>query len=57
MIASLNATRPGSWERYAGLMVDAGADAIELNLYAVAADPAESAADVEARALDVDRAR
>jgi dihydroorotate dehydrogenase (fumarate) len=53
VIASLNATHSGSWERYATLMVDAGADAIELNLYAVAADPAESAAEVEARALDV----
>jgi dihydroorotate dehydrogenase (fumarate) len=53
VIASLNATHHGSWERYAAMMVDAGADAIELNLYAVAANPDETAAEVEARALDV----
>ena len=40
VIASLNATSPGGWVRYARLMADAGADAIELNLYHVAADPA-----------------
>ena len=51
VIGSLNAVHPGSWERYATEMVDAGADAIELNLYSVAADPAESADDVEARHL------
>ena len=37
------------------MMVEAGADAIELNLYAVAADPTQTAADVEARYLDVVR--
>ncbi len=47
VIASLNATAPGSWSRYARWMVDAGADAIELNLYRVAADPTRSGADVE----------
>ena len=55
VIASVNAARPGSWERYAGLMVDAGADAIELNLYAMAADPNRSAAEVEEGYLDVVR--
>ncbi len=53
VIASVNAVNPGGWERYATLLVDAGADAIELNMYAVAADPHESAALVEARKLDV----
>ncbi len=53
VIASLNAVHTGSWQRYAQLFVDAGADALELNLYAVAANPAESAADVETRYLDV----
>lgn len=52
VIGSLNATHPGSWERYASQMVEAGADAIELNLYAVAADPGLRAADVEARHLE-----
>ena len=52
VIGSLNATHPGSWQRYAAQMVDAGADAIELNLYSVAADPAFSASDVESRHLE-----
>ncbi|HZL14555.1 MAG TPA: dihydroorotate dehydrogenase-like protein [Verrucomicrobiae bacterium] len=51
VIASLNATTAGGWVRYAKLMEDAGADALELNLYHVAADPARSAADVEAADL------
>ena len=42
MIASLNATTAGGWVRYARLMQDAGADALELNLYHLAADPAKT---------------
>jgi len=55
VIASVNAAHAGSWSRYATLMVDAGADAVELNIYAMAADPFRSAADVEAEYLDVVR--
>jgi dihydroorotate dehydrogenase (fumarate) len=44
VIASLNATTQGGWVRYAGSMADAGADALELNLYHVAADPRGRAA-------------
>jgi dihydroorotate dehydrogenase (fumarate) len=51
VIASLNATTTGGWVRYARLIEDAGADALELNLYRVAADPAKSAADIEAEDL------
>jgi dihydroorotate dehydrogenase (fumarate) len=47
VIASLNATSAGAWTRFARLLADAGADAIELNVYRVAADPARSATDVE----------
>ena len=47
VIASLNATSPGGWTRYARLLGDAGADALELNLYRVAADPAWTAAEME----------
>jgi dihydroorotate dehydrogenase (fumarate) len=47
VIASLNAFSPGGWARYARLLGDAGADALELNVYRVAADPMRSAADVE----------
>lgn len=47
VIASVNAIAPGSWTRYATEMEEAGADAIELNLYAVPNDPSRSAAEVE----------
>jgi len=47
VIASINATSTGAWTRYARLLADAGADAIELNLYHVAANPTRSGRDVE----------
>jgi len=53
VIASLNATTAGGWVRYARLMQDAGADALELNLYRVAADPRKTAADMEAADLEL----
>ena len=53
IIGSLNATSAGGWVRYAKLIADAGADALELNLYHVAADPHSSAADMEAADLEV----
>jgi dihydroorotate dehydrogenase (fumarate) len=53
VIASLNATSTGGWVRYAGQLADAGADAIELNLYHVAADPERSSTDVEDEKLGV----
>jgi dihydroorotate dehydrogenase (fumarate) len=53
VIASLNGTTPGGWVRHARRMQDAGADAVELNLYAIAADPAVGAAELEARYLEV----
>ncbi|HKH89104.1 MAG TPA: dihydroorotate dehydrogenase-like protein, partial [Acidimicrobiales bacterium] len=53
VIASLNSSTPGGWVRYARLMQDAGADALELNLYRVAADPSKNAIDMEARDLQV----
>jgi dihydroorotate dehydrogenase (fumarate) len=53
VIASLNAVHLGSWQRYAGEFTEAGADAIELNLYSMAADPARAASDVEAAYLEV----
>ncbi|MCB1014863.1 MAG: dihydroorotate dehydrogenase-like protein, partial [Acidimicrobiales bacterium] len=51
VIASLNAATGGGWVRYAELLEDAGADALELNLYRVAGDPTEDAATVEERDL------
>lgn len=53
VIASLNATHTGAWVHHARVLEDAGADALELNLYHVAADPTLSAADVEARDLEI----
>jgi dihydroorotate dehydrogenase (fumarate) len=53
VIGSLNATSTGGWTRYAKLIESAGADALELNLYHVAADPDRNAADMEAADLDV----
>ena len=48
IIASLNATSAGGWVRYARLIQDAGADALELNLYHVAADAHRTASEMEA---------
>jgi dihydroorotate dehydrogenase (fumarate) len=53
VIASLNGTNIGGWIRYARLVEDAGADAIELNLYAVAADPARQGLEIEAEQLEL----
>jgi dihydroorotate dehydrogenase (fumarate) len=53
VVASLNGSTPGGWTRYATRLADAGASAIELNLYDVASTTAESGADVERRQLDV----
>jgi dihydroorotate dehydrogenase (fumarate) len=47
IIASLNATSIGGWARYAKLLAEAGADAIELNVYRVPTDPQMTAAQVE----------
>lgn len=53
VVASLNGVSPGGWVRYAQLIQQAGADGLELNLYEVAADPAEPAEKVERRLMDV----
>ena len=47
VIASLNGASIGGWLRYGSLLEDAGADAVELNLYTVAADPIVSASTLE----------
>ena len=53
VIASLNASSPGGWVADVKRIQDAGADALELNVYRVAADPRWSATDMEARDLDL----
>ena len=56
VIASLNGTTAEGWLEYAKLIQQAGADALELNVYHVAADPAETGAAVERRLVDIVRA-
>src|SRR5262245_1674568 len=53
VIASLNGTRAESWLRYAYMMERGGADALELNFYHVATDPAEDSLAVERRVVDI----
>jgi dihydroorotate dehydrogenase (fumarate) len=55
VIASVNAHAMGGWVRYARMLADAGAHAIELNVYDVAADPDERGDEVEARLLEAVR--
>ena len=51
VIASLNGVTTGGWTRYARLLSEAGADAIELNIYRVAADIDVSGRQVELETL------
>jgi len=53
IIASLNGTSAGGWVRNARRLEDAGADAVELNLYRVAANPSLLAAEMEAADLEL----
>ncbi|MCA9622031.1 MAG: dihydroorotate dehydrogenase-like protein [Myxococcales bacterium] len=53
VIASLNGVTEGGWTHYAALMAEAGADALELNVYYVASDPDEPPEKVEQRYVEV----
>jgi dihydroorotate dehydrogenase (fumarate) len=53
LVASLNGVSPSGWVSLGRELQQAGADALELNVYHLAADPAESGAAVEARYLDL----
>ena len=53
VIASLNGVSTGGWIDYAKKIQDAGADALELNMYYLAAEPAQASADVEQMYLDL----
>lgn len=52
IIASLNGVSTGGWISYAKKMQEAGADAIELNIYYIPADPYTKPQDVEQMYLD-----
>jgi len=47
IIASLNGVSPGGWLNYAKKMKDAGADALELNVYYIPTDPSTTADEIE----------
>ena len=53
VIASLNGASPGEWTQYAPLIEEAGADALELNLYYIPALPHITGEAVERMHLDV----
>ena len=53
VIGSLNGSSPGGWVRHARLIEDAGADALELNVYFVAADPNLTSSEVEQLYIDL----
>jgi len=55
VIASLNGFSPGGWIEIAQQIEQAGADAIELNMYYVAADPDQDSLQVEETYLDLVR--
>ena len=56
VIASLNGTHLGGWTEYAQRMEQAGADALELNIYFLATNPGVSGSEVEKRMLEIVRA-
>jgi len=56
VIGSLNGTTPGGWTDYARRIEQAGAHALELNLYSVPADAARSGSELEAAQLETVRA-
>lgn len=51
VIASLNGISNGGWTSFAKLIEDGGADALELNIYLIAANPDESGQAIEDRYL------
>jgi dihydroorotate dehydrogenase (fumarate) len=56
VIASLNGVAPGAWVKYATRLEEAGADALELNIYFISSSPGLSGSEVESRYLDLVRA-
>jgi dihydroorotate dehydrogenase (fumarate) len=55
VIASLNGVSRSGWVRYATRMEQAGADAVELNIYYVSSRPGRSGSEIEWHYLDVVR--
>src|SRR4029453_16566585 len=55
VIASLNGVTPGAWVKHASLLEEAGADALELNIYYVSSSPGVGGPEVERRYLELVR--
>ncbi len=55
VIGSLNGSTTGGWLKYARLIQEAGADALEINLYHIPADCEVSGREIEERYLEVVR--
>jgi dihydroorotate dehydrogenase (fumarate) len=55
VIGSLNGVSPGGWVRYAKLMQQAGADAVELNIYYIPTDPNITSTELEQTYVDLVR--
>jgi dihydroorotate dehydrogenase (fumarate) len=53
LIGSLNGVSTGGWTRYAKMIQEAGADALELNVYYIPTDPEMTSAQVEQMYLDL----
>ena len=53
VIGSLNGVSKGGWTRYARLMQEAGADAVELNMYYLSADPDLNGQELEDNYVDL----
>jgi dihydroorotate dehydrogenase (fumarate) len=53
VVASLNGMTGESWARFATNIEQAGADALELNIYEMATDPDDSAMSIESRIRDI----
>ena len=53
VLGSLNGSSEGGWIRHAKLIQEAGADALELNIYFVPTDPRMTSLDVEQRYVDL----
>jgi dihydroorotate dehydrogenase (fumarate) len=56
VIASLNGATLGGWTKYAKEIEEAGADAIECNIYSIPADTDVPGAEIEQRYIDIVRA-
>lgn len=53
LLASLNAVSPGGWVHYARQLEATGVDGLELNVYAVAADPAKTGLEIEKELYEI----